>query len=75
MGPARRCGGLKDRQGSVCRGPRGTTLELALGLQPNTPLPGKAEWQNISGGSVQALPLLSQAGPAWLLTQDFQLSG
>lgn len=56
-------------------GQGGTAAELALGLQSNIPLPGEGGWQNISGGSIQALPLLSQAGPAWLSTQDLQLSG
>lgn len=49
--------------------------ELALGLQSSTPLPGEGGWQNVSGGSVRASPLLSQAGPAWLSAQDFQPSG
>lgn len=62
-------------RGPFAMGQGGTAVGLALGLQSNTPLPGEGEWQNISGGSVWALPLLSQAGPAWLSTQDFQLPG
>lgn len=75
MEPARNCGGSRTGRGLFAVGQGGTAVGLALGLQSNTPLPGEEGWQNISGGSVWALPLLSQARPAWPSTQAFQLSG
>lgn len=48
-------------------------IGIRIAIQHSTTWRGMG--QNSSGGSVWALPLLSQAGPAWLSTQAFQLSG